>query len=358
MQIAKARKRLGAVLLAVCLLVALAFGGVSAYAAVAGTGNNTLTVNATNNPEDDIAKAGVTVNVYKIATATKDSSYDTYNFTFDVAPFTSLASSYTKDTMTGAKWQDLANQAATMTEGATAATTSPVPVGEAITGLEDGLYLVVAADAHTEMFEYSFNPTIISLPTKEPLKDSSGNPILDENGFPIIATSQEYGDWITTGNITLKSEQKPLYGSLRITKTVQDFSGERATFTYHIESTADSPHEYANDISVQVTESGTFEAFDTHILAGTVVTVSEIHEGTRYEFVSGDSTPKTIIADVLVGEQPDRYSNPTAAFENKSGGNPNQGHGDENRFELVKTGDGATDWDWQWTKIQSSEKSD
>ena len=43
-----AKKRLGAVLLAVCLLAALAFGGIAAYAVSAGTGNNTLTVNATN----------------------------------------------------------------------------------------------------------------------------------------------------------------------------------------------------------------------------------------------------------------------------------------------------------------------
>lgn len=346
-----ANKRLGAVLLAACLLVALAFGGISAYAVVAGTGNNTLTVSATNNAEDDIASANVTVDVYKIATATQNGS--TYDYAFDVAPFTGLSKGYAPSSMTGAKWQDLANQAAELVGDASASATA-VPAGEDITGLEDGLYLVVAPKAHTASYEYTFNPTIVPLPTKEPLKDDAGNPILDEDGYPIIATSQEYGDWITSAAITLKSSREPLTGSLRITKTVESSTGEPATCTFKVESTSESPVEYSNVSSITFAESGTFETLVTGIPAGTIVSVTETYPGAGYKYVSGDTSAKTIVADVLVEEGTETI--PSAAFENEPDGNPNEGWGIENKFELSKTGDGDTDWDWVWTQVPAASK--
>ncbi len=347
MQIAK--KRLGAVLLAVCLLAALAFGGIAAYAASAGTGNNTLTVNATTNPEDDIASAGVTVDVYKIASATASGS--TYEYTFDVAPFTELGKSYAPASMTGAKWQDLADQAAEML-GDAKPMASAVPAGEAITGLEDGLYLVVAGKAHTALYEYTFNPTIVTLPTKEPLKDDAGNPILDEDGFPIIATSQEYGDWITTASITLKSSRDSLTGSLRIAKTVENADGKAATCTFDIKSTDDSPVAYENVASITFSQSGDYETLVTGIPVGAIVSVTETFAGTGYKNVSGDTSAKTIVADVLVEEG--TASIPSAAFVNDSDGNPHDGWGIENKFELSKTGEGDTDWDWVWTQVPAA----
>ena len=347
MQIAK--KRLGAVLLAACLLTALAFGGITAYAASVGTGNNTLTVNATNNPDDDIASANVTTSVYKIASATANGS--TYDYAFDVAPFTDLGKSYAPASMTGAKWQDMANQAAELVGDAKAMATD-VPAGEAITGLEDGLYLVIAPKAHTATYEYTFNPTIVTLPTKEPLKDDAGNPILDEDGFPIIATSQEYGDWITTATITLKSSRESLTGSLRITKTVENAKSEPATCTFSIKSTSDSPVEYSNVASITFAQSGTLETIATGIPVGAIVQVEETFPGTGYKNVSGDNSAKTIVADVLVKEG--AADIPSAAFVNEPDDNPHHGWGIENKFELSKTGDGDTDWDWVWTQVPAA----
>ena len=76
---------------AVCLFAALAFGGISAFADATWHGDgfeNSLTVEATDTESmsEDIAKAGVVVDIYRVASAEKDSSFDTYNYTWE-APF-------------------------------------------------------------------------------------------------------------------------------------------------------------------------------------------------------------------------------------------------------------------------------
>ena len=84
-------KRLGIAALAMCLLVALAFGGISAFADASWQGDaygNSLTVEATDTESmsEDIAKADVVVDIYRVASAEKDSNFDTYNYTWE-APF-------------------------------------------------------------------------------------------------------------------------------------------------------------------------------------------------------------------------------------------------------------------------------
>jgi len=348
-QITKAKKRLGAALLAACLLVALAFGGVAAYAANAGTGNNTLTVNVAGGFNGDVANANVTVDVYRIGSAEKDPNYDTYNYNFNVDPFTDLKSLYTPASMSGAKWQELANEAATKIEGVTPVV-SNVEAGEAITGLENGLYLVVAPPAYSKYYEYTFNPTIVALPTKEPLKDEQGNIAVDKDGYPLIYSSQQNGEWINNAEIQLKLEYDPLYGSLRIIKQVRNVTGsvEPATFSFHItgKTLEDQPFERYG--SVYYTGGPSAETIITHIPAGTEVTVSESYEGARYRLVQGDDEKKTIIADQYANDD-----NPiaSAVFVNEPDGTTENGHGIENHFELVKTGDGSEDWEWQLVKV-------
>lgn len=363
MQITKAKKRLGAALLAACLLVALAFGGVSAYAANAGTGPNTLTVNVQSDSGGDVAKADavnadVVVNVYRIGSAEYISSYDTYDYAFDVDPFTGLKSLYTPASMTGAKWQELANEAAKLVKKATPVA-SNVAVGEEITGLENGLYLVVAPTAFSNYYEYTFNPTIVSLPTKEPLKDSSGQPIKDADGYPIVASSQQYGGWINKAEIQLKPEPEPLYGSLLIDKQVQKVSGnvEPATFVFHVTGKTLEGEDFERYGSVYYTGGPSAPTTITHIPAGSVVTVSESYEGARYKLVKGDDEPKTIVAERIVEAEGSSTPMAKAVFVNEPDGTTESGHGIENNFRLDKEGDGEQAWDWRWTAIPEDSKA-
>ena len=86
----KTRKRLGILVLALCLLMSVALGS---KALAAGEGPNTLKTVATASTDEafvaDIATANITVDVYKLADATKSEVYDAYDYEL-VAPFTGL----------------------------------------------------------------------------------------------------------------------------------------------------------------------------------------------------------------------------------------------------------------------------
>ena len=174
-------KRLGAVMLAAVLLVALACGGVMAWAQdddAAVAGENTLTVNANVEAPGETATINVNVDVYQIATAAKDPQFDTYHYTFIDPTFSALNESYDEQNMTGAKWQALADEAVKLIDGVTPVAKGE-PTGTKISGLSNGLFLVVAADVTGNVYKYSFNPTIVALPTKEPLKDDQGNVVVE-----------------------------------------------------------------------------------------------------------------------------------------------------------------------------------
>ena len=331
-------KRLSAVVLMACLLAALAFGGTAWAAGSWWTGdNNTLTVESTNNPDlvDDLAKANVVVDVIKVASATARDDHETFDYEFigDYSGLSLPADPKASD------WRKLAEDAAAIaktTEDGTAAAGAP------ITKLEDGLYLVLGhgkgitdgLHAYSDLYKYTFEPAIVALPSKEP----------DDDG--VIRTDDDYGPWLDTITVSLKSDRELAYGSIKITKTVIDFWGdEEATFAYHLQGTTPSGDEYDNYASITWPDQK--ETIVTHIPAGTVLTVTEIDPGPRYQLVSGDTSEKIIIADAAISEN---NPMPEAAFVNKPNGSGKGGHGIENNFKLEpKPGEGESAWDWTWT---------
>ena len=326
-----------------CLLAALAFGGVMAsWATDSGLGGaNSLTVNTVASDADDLTNANVTVNVYKIA----DGAY-TSGFEY-IPQYKDFASKYNLDDMTGSRWQDMANEAEANL-GSLAPAVKNAPAGEAITGLSDGLYLVVAPAANSATSKYTFNPTVVALPTKKPLTDDQGNVIVDEDGFPIIKTSVEYGDWVTEADITLKYTKEPLYGSIKVIKQIDNFSGEPASFTFHINGKTPSGAEYDNVLMVYYDGGESCEAVDTHIPAGTKVKVTEAYESNRFERVDADTSEKVIIADEFVTE-----NNPMAQaiFKNHQTTEIPQGHGVQNNFEYTQE-----NGDWEWHIVPEEDK--
>lgn len=315
-------KRMSALALMACLVAALAFGGLTAWAAEWWPGGgNSLTVYPTDNPAliDDMDSADVVLDIVKIGDATPhdaDQSFD-YKLTgiYEKLPLV--------EHPTTADWRDLAIEAAAITETTPQGT---IDAGKPLLNQEDGLYLVLGHSrgetngliAHGKLVDYEFQPAIVALPSK------AADPETGE-----IRTDGSYGPWLQEVEVVLKSEQEPRYGNLKITKTVQDFSGEEATFVFHIVGTTPAGDVYDNYAAITCGDSG--ETTVTHIPAGTTLTVQEqdVYTGARYEYVSGDTSEKTIVANDEV----------TAAFVNKANGSGKQGHGIQNNFTLIENGD-------------------
>jgi hypothetical protein len=147
------------------------------------------------------------------------------------------------------------------------------------------------------------------------------------------------------------------YGQLEINKTVEDFSGEAASFVFHVVDTDAQGNEgtkYNEYATVQYTAEGAKSAVLSHIPAGLVLNVYEEYPGGRYSLVSVnglpvDDDPKatvTIIADQII----------PVSFTNKSNDFPVGGHGIENHFvfdydEEKKNGD----WNLEVHAINKSE---
>ena len=365
----KTKKRLSALSLAVCLIAAVAFGGVAAWAV--GTwwtpGGNSLTVTAANSNDEafleDIAKADVVADVIKIADATANDSYQAFDYTL-VKGFESLSEEFAA--ATGSKsssaenWQRLADAAAklvTLTEPGTMTLTDAATgsITSTLSGLEDGLYLVIAHGtgitepdggkyvASSTYYDYIFPPTIVALPGKDEV-----NPDGEHAGYP----STDYGNWVKEVAIEMKAERVPAMGSLKIVKNVTDFSGDPATFVFHIVGTQLDGTPYENYASVYYPEKP--ETVVEGIPAGTVVTVTEEYEGGRYEFES--MTPAdgkvTIVSDRRAAIDLN-LEQASVTVVNKPNGHDVPGHGIENNFTAAEDGN----WTWHSTPVQDSEKS-
>lgn len=323
-------KRLSAVVLMACLLVALAFGGVAAWAADWYGVDNTLTVEpcgedseyASDLLSDDVE---VTVDVYKIASAEPHSVDKAFDYVLDPeGPFAEL--SVPANPQDASDWDDLMNAAVAIVEGDSSIT--PTKSGLARTELgpfDDGLYLVMAREAHTDTHAYTFLPALVALPNKDGYR------------------TDDPTDWNHTVTIVLKPERKPLYGDIEIKKTVQDFKGEGATFVYYLTGTTPDGDTYEDYAAVMCTsESGSTVV--THIPAGTEITVTEVDPGPRYEYVSGPE-PATVTIDV--------HEVVSVSFVNKSNGSSTGGHGVQNNFEATEDGD----WAWTPTAIQDDSET-
>ena len=342
-------KRIYIVALGVCLLVTLAIGSISAWAlgdkgwvegnstssVSAGSGANTLKVNIASNDAsyaEDLGKAQVVVDVYKIASATKTEGYDSYDYTLDSDYDTTANRELLDAALRGnGSWEALAEAitaGATLHEGGSASV--PTGDGATISGLDDGLYLVLAHGssiteglrAESPSYTYSFQPIIAALPTKDSVDG-------------VINTANP-GEWQTTLTVALKSERTTNYGDLAITKNVTEAPAEDATFVFHITGTTPAGEAYDNYAGITIPAGDTEGTVTvTHIPAGTQVTVTEEYAGSYNisEVVVGDK------GDVIIADDTITFS-----VTNTPGDRVDGGHGVQNNFEYDKNGGG--DWDW------------
>lgn len=294
--------------------------------------------------DEDMEKAGIVIDLYKVADARKDAGYDTYNYETEPA-FAALEERLTtgRTELDGSAWGELAAEAAKIVFRIE---TGMKPVKSAavntkIEELEWGLYLVVARGekltdyvkenvdgqivtvAQSSEYAYSFFPYLVSLPsTSENLDEDEMN------------TSQ--GTWHYDAEGTLKPERASRFGDLEITKTLNGYhTGTGAAFVFDVEAVLDDEVVYSNVVSISFTESGTQTVTLTGVIpAGAVVTVTEVYSGTSYTVVGDSAKTVTVSAEEIA----------SVAFENDYNDTGNNGGSILNSFEFTPGGG------WEWTK--------
>lgn len=323
--------------LAVCVACALALGTTLAWADIDSNmgGTNKLQVSVAD-PETDVRNASPQVSVYKVASASKDGTYDTYNYTFDVEAFAELGTGFDQASMTADSWQKMAEAAKGIVEKGNVTPNATAAAGDTITNLQDGIYLVLIPDAQSPTNTFSFTPALVSVPGK-----------VGADGSPVYNTSE--GRWtntdpVATVPLVAKWSMTPRKGSLQINKITSGFSGEAATFVFHIVDTETGGQKYENYAAVQYTAEGVQSATVNNIPAGMELTVTEVDSGARYQTVGEASTTTTIVGDTTV----------EVNFENEPNGSAHGGHGIENHFVFDEDLNGG-DWQLEVRAIDASE---
>lgn len=328
-----------------CGAVASAPGLSGAAQAVDVSRSCTLTVQpGSGDYAADLAQADIAIDLYKVADAVADSSYDTYDYTLTEG-YTGLDLPKDPDS---AAWDTLAQGAAKIAlNGGTPAVTGKA--GTAINIPVCGLYLAVARGgditdytttiegengaqetatiAHSGRYTYTFTPSLVSLPGKE--ADADG----------IISTAGD-GDWQYDVTVTLKPERSERYGSLEIVKELQRYeTSGPATFVFDIEAVLDNENVYSDVVSLTFTEPGQKSTLLEKIPVGADVTVTEVYSGASYSPVSTDPQVRTIRADTTA----------SVTFSNDYNGADRGGGTIVNHFGY------STDNGWEWTRSTGNE---
>lgn len=344
------KRSLTAVVLAVSILFTWPIWATGAARAVDVTELCTLTMTDGGNFEDnDMEGANVVIDLYKVAAAEADPAYDTYGYRVEdgFAALRDRLESH-RDALDSDGWAELADQAAVEAmKGQTAAATAKL--GEAVTELDCGLYLVIAHGkglepedyvsenedgkfvslARSAKYEYSFFPYLVSLPSTADVL--SGQEVLTSDGT-----------WSYAVTGTLKPTREERFGPLEIVKNLTDFeSGTPATFVFQVEATMDGETVYSNVVSISFSAAGTERVrLENVIPAGSHVEVTEVYSGAVYSVEGADVQTAEIDAETVA----------TVTFSNRYNGSGNHGGAIINHFAYTPGGENGDEGAWEWTR--------
>lgn len=297
-----------------------------------------VTVNATATDDEafkkDIAEAKVQVDLYLVAAAVKElkdesgkvikdvTGSDTYLYQLEPAFAEIGPIPETEDIAeprpTSEEWRALADAAAAIIlDGAEIEPAAAnVAAGTQITGLKAGLYAIIAHGegmtpgqyvrtipaedgtaektvtiANSAVFEYQFQPELVSLPTKEAPEGGQAN-------------TADATPWIYDPTVAMKPGREQRKGSLTVTKTLESYkAGEKASFVFRM--TVENPYavpaeSYSKVYMLNFKEPGSKDFEVTDLPAGATVTVTELYTGATYRLKDSDGGPKTIAADAFI----------------------------------------------------------
>ena len=286
----------------------------NAAAEAPNSDQTTLTVRVpTSVTAEEVEKAKVRIDLYKVATVAGDS------ITLS-PPFTGLT---IKTNMTAAESHKLAQDAAEIVRrGGVTAVQIDVEIDKAANPLDPGLYLLIARGEDTE--DYFDVNEINEIVTKA---------VTDEFTFifsPVLVALPRSGD-TTQADVSLKMERKSdeEYGSFRIVKTLNGFAmgDEPATFVFQVEAVFEGQKVYSNVVSMAFDSAGTQELLVKNIPVGAKVTVTEVYSGASYTLTSSPTQTVTISADQVMA----------ATFTNRYDETEKGGQSITNHFEYDDT---------------------
>lgn len=320
-------------------------------------------VHPENEMADDLDTANVVIDLYKVAKAVQVSGYDTYDFEF-VKGYEKLEEIY-RNNPNNADWREMAQSAAryAVENDTPVENGKGVPAKSSIANLDCGLYLLIARGsdipaeayttevrqedgstniatiAHSDVYEYTFAPELISLPSKQ-IENADGD---------IDNTTAGNGEWQYAMNVNMKPLQNPRYGSLEIVKTLQSYNYNEGTaerqpaeFVFQVEAELNGQNVRSTVVSLSFTEAGQKSAIVDKIPVGASVTVTEVYSGSSYEIVSSDEQrPDDLIsADRILRVE----------FENAYNNTNHGGGSATNHFEY-QYNEESGQWEWGWTKV-------
>ncbi len=322
---------------------------------------------------EELKGASLVLDVYKVAAAAEVPGYDTYSFAA-ADGFTSLAETMADPEIDRDGWNTVAAAALALVRNTEITPLLSVNADAAtglfaLHGMDAGLYLLVARGAdmtkdqyltvidvegedgtvekklvsvcRTGGVEYDFAPMLLALPTKAANEDGE------------IMTSNE-GEWLFGTEkepltVVLKPTRADLFGSLVITKTLEDLElkeGEAfrpVTFVFDIlipgENEGDDPL-YSNVVSITIDKES--EVTGTAVLhrlpVGKEAIVTETYSGADY---APGSTGPVLRAVILPEGATGENGSPLiagVAFTNRYDGRGKDGHGILNDFTWGENG--------------------
>ena len=272
---------------------------------------------------DELNSVSVPVHLYRIAGIDVSGNYKAAAG-FESLDLTSIAY---EEEASAKIWEERAGEAAKLITADTPEAAKAVTVnGKAeITGLETGLYLVMAEEVNSENYTYSFQPYLISLPNNYYYSSGDDTWVYD----------------LRTNPVGLKPEEAERLGDLEITKHLLNqnvTSGEEATFVFRVDVETLKGETESRLVTLTFDQYGDQKAVLEDLPAGATVTVTEVYSGASYELVTDASVTTTITAEEMAA----------AAFTNTHDGRPNGGYGVVNNFKLDDNDQ------YQWTQKDSS----
>lgn len=249
-------------------------------------------------------ESGFDVDLYLVATAKKVEGYDTYTYELTES-FKTIS---IPDELDTEAWKNIAaaarevlfkNYESLKTSAKTGKT------GEKIGDLTAGLYLIVARGTGkdiiirdgvtvvvTPKYEFMFEPSLVSLPTKDPEENDQGE---------LVINTANDSDWIYDAQVVLKPTEKQRFGKLKIFKDLLTYkTGESATFAYLVNVPKGQANE-AFTIAVPIFLSDATEVYAEvdKLPVGATVTVVEQYEGSTYKATSATTQTAVISADTV-----------------------------------------------------------
>ena len=275
-----------------------------------------LTINVENSSEygTDLKDTDIKVQIYKIADMALTGAF-TSTTDFSELGIENIPSGQED-------WTSTANQAVEIINKNSIEATSTMTFQNSGTfsELSRGLYLVLTSNTETDEYKYTYTPYIISLP----------------NNYYYQTKDVKDDEWVYEVTSGLKPERSDRYGSLKITKTLNDFneSLKQTTFVFSVEAKKNDETVYSNVVSTTFDSTGSKEVVIDEIPAGSTVTVTEVYSGASYTLTSEASKEVKIVADQTM----------EADFTNTYNDELKPGYGVTNHFEMSDDG-------WTWTQL-------